>query len=61
MLLVSTLRQLESFCLINTKLCRLQEVEVAKKLAIFIDILGHGRCNKEVQEHFQHSRSTVSL
>lgn len=28
---------------------------------MFIDVLGHGASNREVQEHFQHSGSTVSL
>lgn len=58
---LSTLRQLESFCLANTKLCSSQGVELSEKLAMFIDIMGHSASNREVQEHFHHSGSTVSL
>lgn len=43
-----TLRQLESFCLANTKLCSLREIRLSKKLAMFIDIIGHDTSNREV-------------
>lgn len=56
-----TLRQLESFCLTNTNLHSSRGVGLSEKLAMFIDVLGHGASNREVQEHFQHSGFTVSL
>lgn len=58
---LSTLRQLESFCLTNTKLQSLRGVELSEKLVMFIDVLGPGASNREIQKHSQHSRSTVSL
>lgn len=47
---LSTLRQLENFCLKNTKLQSSRGVGLSEKLATFIDVLGHGgrieRCRK---------------
>lgn len=51
---LSTLRQLESFCLALTS----RGVGLSEKIVL---ILGHGASNREVQEDFQHSRLTVSL
>lgn len=56
-----TLRQLESFCWANTKLHSSGGVGLSEKLAMFIDVLGHGASNREVQEQFQHYGSTKSL
>ena len=58
---LSILRQLESFCVSFTKLRSSRGLGLSEKIAIFINILGHGASNREVQEHFQHSGSTVSL
>lgn len=40
-----TLYQLKRFCLINTKLYNLREVELSEKLVMFIDVLGYGTSN----------------
>lgn len=58
---LSTLCQLESFCLTNTKLQNSRGVGLLKKLAIFINILSHHTSNREVQEHFPYFGITVSL
>ena len=58
---LSTLRQLEYFCISSTKLRSSRGIGLSEKIAMFIDILGHGASNWEVQENFQHSGSTLSL
>lgn len=58
---LSTLRQLKNFCISFTNLRSSRGIEFSEKIAMFIDILGHGASHQEVQEHFQHSGSTRSL
>ena len=58
---LSILRQLKNFYISFTKLWSLRGIRLLEKIVIFIDILKYDISNREVQEHFQYSRSTMSL
>ncbi len=49
---LSTLHQLESFCISFTKLRSSRGIGLSEKIAMFIDILGHDASNREVQNIF---------
>ena len=57
---LNTLRELETFLLENSNLQSSRAVGITEKIAMFLHVVAHHGSNRQVQERYQHSGSTVS-
>ena len=57
---LTTLRELETFLLENSNLQSSRAVGITEKIAMFLHVVAHHGSNRQVQERYQHSCSTVS-
>ena len=56
-----TLQRLEQFFINHTELQSTYYITIIEKIAIFMHVVGHSGSNRDIQERYQHSGSTISL